>query len=52
VRLRGCGVARFVDVHCHRRDCARRRIVETIATGARAAAAALTAVGALPNTDP
>jgi len=42
----------FVDVHCHLREPGREE-VETIATGARAAAAGgFTAVCAMPNTDP
>ncbi len=42
----------FIDVHCHLREPGRED-VETIATGARAAAAGgLTAVCAMPNTDP
>ncbi|MBV6521417.1 MAG: Dihydroorotase [Gemmatimonadaceae bacterium] len=42
----------FVDVHCHLREPGREH-VETIATGARAAAAGgFTAVCAMPNTDP
>ena len=42
----------FVDVHCHLREPGRED-VETIATGARAAAAGgFTAVCAMPNTDP
>jgi dihydroorotase len=42
----------FIDVHCHLREPGRED-VETIATGARAAAAGgFTAVCALPNTDP
>ncbi len=42
----------FIDVHCHLREPGRED-VETIATGARAAAAGgITAVCAMPNTDP
>jgi dihydroorotase len=42
----------FIDVHCHLREPGRSD-VETIATGARAAAAGgFTAVCAMPNTDP
>jgi len=42
----------FIDVHCHLREPGRED-VETIATGARAAAAGgFTAVCAMPNTDP
>ena len=42
----------FVDVHCHLREPGRED-VETIATGARSAAAGgFTAVCAMPNTDP
>ena len=42
----------FIDVHCHLREPGRAD-VETIATGARAAAAGgFTAVCAMPNTDP
>ncbi|MEO7713081.1 MAG: dihydroorotase [Gemmatimonadaceae bacterium] len=42
----------FVDVHCHLREPGREE-VETIVTGARAAAAGgFTAVCAMPNTDP
>ena len=42
----------FVDVHCHLREPGRED-VETVATGARAAAAGgFTAVCAMPNTDP
>lgn len=42
----------FVDVHCHLREPGREE-VETVATGARAAAAGgFTAVCAMPNTDP
>ena len=42
----------FMDVHCHLREPGRED-VETIATGARAAAAGgFTAVCAMPNTDP
>jgi dihydroorotase len=42
----------FIDVHCHLREPG-REVVETIATGARAAAAGgFTAVCAMPNTDP
>src|SRR5438876_5136569 len=42
----------FIDVHCHLREPGREG-VETIATGARAAAAGgFTAVCAMPNTDP
>lgn len=42
----------FVDVHCHLREPGRED-VETIATGARAAAAGgFTALCAMPNTDP
>jgi dihydroorotase len=42
----------FIDVHCHLREPGREE-VETIATGARAAAAGgFTAVCAMPNTDP
>jgi dihydroorotase len=42
----------FVDVHCHLREPGREE-VETIATGARAAAAGgFSAVCAMPNTDP
>jgi dihydroorotase len=42
----------FVDVHCHLREPGREE-VETIGTGARAAAAGgFTAVCAMPNTDP
>ena len=42
----------FVDVHCHLREPGREE-VETIATGARSAAAGgFTAVCAMPNTDP
>jgi dihydroorotase len=49
----GCVVAPgFIDVHCHLREPGRED-VETIATGARAAAAGgFTAVCAMPNTDP
>ena len=49
----GCIVSPgFVDVHCHLREPGRED-VETIATGARAAAAGgFTAVCAMPNTDP
>src|SRR5438477_4117187 len=44
--------AGFIDVHCHLREPGRED-VETIATGARAAAAGgFTAVCAMPNTDP
>ena len=42
----------FIDVHCHLREPGREE-VETIMTGARAAAAGgFTAVCAMPNTDP
>jgi dihydroorotase len=42
----------FIDVHCHLREPGREE-VETIATGAHAAAAGgFTAVCAMPNTDP
>jgi dihydroorotase len=42
----------FIDVHCHLREPG-REVVETIATGAAAAAAGgFTAVCAMPNTDP
>ncbi len=42
----------FIDVHCHLREPGREH-VETIATGARAAASGgFTAVCAMPNTDP
>ena len=42
----------FIDVHCHLREPGREE-VETIVTGARAAAAGgFTAVCAMPNTDP
>ena len=42
----------FIDVHCHLREPGREH-VETVATGARAAAAGgFTAVCAMPNTDP
>ncbi|MFN2567894.1 MAG: dihydroorotase [Gemmatimonadaceae bacterium] len=42
----------FIDLHCHLREPGRED-VETIATGARAAAAGgFTAVCAMPNTDP
>jgi len=42
----------FIDVHCHLREPGRED-VETVATGARAAAAGgFTAVCAMPNTDP
>lgn len=42
----------FIDVHCHLREPGRED-VETIASGARAAAAGgITAVCAMPNTDP
>jgi dihydroorotase len=42
----------FIDVHCHLREPGREE-VETIATGARAAAAGgFSAVCAMPNTDP
>jgi dihydroorotase len=42
----------FIDVHCHQREPGREE-VETIASGARAAAAGgFTAVCAMPNTDP
>ncbi|HEX6965755.1 MAG TPA: amidohydrolase family protein, partial [Gemmatimonadaceae bacterium] len=42
----------FIDVHCHLREPGRED-VETIATGARAAAAGgFTAVCAMPNTEP
>jgi dihydroorotase len=42
----------FIDVHCHLREPGREE-VETIATGARAAAAGgFTSVCAMPNTDP
>jgi len=42
----------FIDVHCHLREPGREE-VETITTGARAAAAGgFTAVCAMPNTDP
>src|SRR6185503_1854856 len=42
----------FIDVHCHLREPGRED-VETIATGARAAAAGgFTAVCAMPNTQP
>ncbi len=49
----GCIVAPgFIDVHCHLREPGREH-VETIATGARAAAAGgFTAVCAMPNTEP
>ncbi|MFL5580818.1 MAG: dihydroorotase [Gemmatimonadaceae bacterium] len=49
----GCIVSPgFVDVHCHLREPGRED-VETVATGARAAAAGgFTAVCAMPNTDP
>ena len=53
-RLRGLHRRRpgFIDVHCHLREPGRED-VETIATGARAAAAGgFTAVCAMPNTDP
>ena len=53
VEAAGCIVSPgFVDVHCHLREPGRED-VETIATGARAAAAGgFTAVCAMPNTDP
>ncbi|MBK5187844.1 MAG: amidohydrolase family protein, partial [Gemmatimonadaceae bacterium] len=42
----------FIDVHCHLREPGRED-VETIATGARAAAAGgFTAICAMPNTEP
>src|SRR4029077_3696749 len=42
----------FIDVHCHLREPGRED-VETVASGARAAAAGgFTAVCAMPNTDP
>ena len=42
----------FIDVHCHLREPGRED-VETISTGARAAAAGgFTAICAMPNTDP
>lgn len=42
----------FIDVHCHLREPGREH-VETVATGARAAAAGgFTAVCAMPNTEP
>ncbi len=42
----------FIDVHCHLREPGREE-VETVASGARAAAAGgFTAVCAMPNTDP
>lgn len=42
----------FIDVHCHLREPGRED-VETVASGARAAAAGgITAVCAMPNTDP
>src|SRR5216684_4145024 len=42
----------FIDVHCHLREPGRED-VETIATGARAAAAGgFTGICAMPNTDP
>jgi dihydroorotase len=42
----------FIDVHCHLREPGREE-VETIASGARAAAAGgFTAICAMPNTDP
>jgi len=42
----------FIDVHCHLREPGRED-VETVATGARAAAAGgFTAICAMPNTDP
>lgn len=49
----GCIVSPgFIDVHCHLREPGRED-VETIASGARAAAAGgFTAVCAMPNTDP
>jgi dihydroorotase len=49
----GCIVSPgFIDVHCHLREPGRED-VETVATGARAAAAGgFTAVCAMPNTDP
>jgi len=49
----GCVISPgFVDVHCHLREPGREE-VETIASGARAAAAGgFTAVCAMPNTDP
>ena len=49
----GCIVSPgFIDVHCHLREPGRED-VETIATGARAAAAGgFTAVCAMPNTNP
>ncbi|MBX6332559.1 MAG: dihydroorotase [Gemmatimonadaceae bacterium] len=49
----GCYVSPgFIDVHCHLREPGRED-VETIATGARAAAAGgFTAVCAMPNTEP
>jgi dihydroorotase len=49
----GCVVSPgFIDVHCHLREPGREH-VETIATGARAAAAGgFTAVCAMPNTEP
>jgi len=53
IDVAGCIVSPgFIDVHCHLREPGRED-VETIATGARAAAAGgFTAVCAMPNTDP
>jgi len=53
VDVAGCIVSPgFIDVHCHLREPGRED-VETVATGARAAAAGgFTAVCAMPNTDP
>jgi len=53
IDVSGCVVSPgFIDVHCHLREPGRED-VETIATGARAAAAGgFTAVCAMPNTDP
>jgi dihydroorotase len=53
VDVGGCIVSPgFIDVHCHLREPGRED-VETVATGARAAAAGgFTAVCAMPNTDP